>query len=95
MEQDQTWAKILLHKYFLGIPQVDIPRYPLVGKGSVIWGTLKKGAALVKDCLFWICKTGFEAQFWLDAWDGSPPIVSQFPNLCPFVKDSSRLVGTR
>ncbi|XP_059068255.1 uncharacterized protein LOC131858823 [Cryptomeria japonica] len=26
----------------------DVPSYPLVGKGSVIWGTLKKGVALIK-----------------------------------------------
>ena len=47
----------------------------------MIWDTLKKGAMLIKDGLFWICKRGSEAQFWSDSCDGFPPIISQFPNL--------------
>ena len=81
VEQDRVWTRILSHKYFFGIPQNDIPRYSLVGKGSMIWNTLKKGAALIKGGLFWICKSGIEAQFWHDSWDGYPPIVSQYPHL--------------
>lgn len=81
VEQDHLWARILSHNYFPGIPQCDIPRYSLRGKGSVIWGTLKKGADLIKDGLFWICKRGTEALFWSDSWDGFPTILSQFPNL--------------
>ena len=72
---------ILSQKYLSRIPHLDISRYPLGGKGSVIWDTLKKGAKLIKDGLFWICKSGAEAQFWLNSWDGYPPIISQFPNL--------------
>ena len=64
VEQDRVWTRILSHKYFFGIPQNDIPRYSLAGKGSMIWNTLKKGAALIKGGLFWICKSGIEAQFW-------------------------------
>lgn len=48
MEQDQSWAKILSYKYMQGIPKEEIPRFPLVGKGSLIWCTLKKGAAQIK-----------------------------------------------
>ena len=81
MEQDQVWARILNQKYFPGIPQKDIPRYSLNGKGLVIWSTLKKGAELIKRGLFWICKGGSEAHFWYDAWDGHPPIVVQYPHL--------------
>ncbi|XP_059064039.1 uncharacterized protein LOC131856346 [Cryptomeria japonica] len=33
-EQDKSWAKILSQKYFQGIPQLEMPRYPLLGKGS-------------------------------------------------------------
>ena len=47
----------------------------------MIWDTLKKGAKLIKDGLFWICRRGAKAQFWSDSWDGYPPITSQFPNL--------------
>ena len=54
---------ILSQKYLLGILPLDISRYPLGGKGSVIWHTLKKGAKLIKDGLFWICNNGEEAQF--------------------------------
>lgn len=81
VEQDQLWARILLHKYLHGIPKEEAPQYPLVGSGSVIWGTLKKGATLIKEGLFWICKKGIEALFWSDSWDGFLPIVSQFPSL--------------
>ena len=81
MEQDRVWARILTQKYFLGIPQKDIPQYSVSGKGSMIWNTLKKGAALIKGGLFWICKNGSEANFWHDAWDGFPPIVEQHPHL--------------
>ena len=45
------------------------------------WSTLKKGAALIKGGLHWICKSGSEAQFWHDAWDGYPPLVVQYPHL--------------
>ncbi|XP_059066340.1 uncharacterized protein LOC131061549 [Cryptomeria japonica] len=81
VEQDRVWARILSHKYFFGIPQRDIPRYSLAGKGSTIWNTLKKGAVLIKGGFFWICKSGTKAQFWHDSWDGYPPIVSQYPHL--------------
>ena len=47
----------------------------------MIWNTLKKGAALIKGGLFWICKGGTVAQFWYDAWDGYPPMVTQYPHL--------------
>lgn len=80
-EQDKSWAIILSQKYLPGIPPLDISRYPPGGKGSVIWDTLKKGAKLIKDGLFWICNNGEEAQFWSDSWDGYPPIIFQFPNL--------------
>ena len=47
----------------------------------MIGDTLKIGAKLIKEGLFWICKRGAVAQFWSDSWDGFPPIISQFPNL--------------
>ena len=50
--QDQDWAKILVHKYFPGADYLDIPRLTLVGKGSCIWETLKKGTQLIKGVLF-------------------------------------------
>jgi len=50
--QDQDWAKILVHKYFLGADYLDIPRLMVVGKGSCIWETLKKGNQLSKGGLF-------------------------------------------
>lgn len=31
---------VLSQKYLLGISHLDISRYPLGGKGSVIWDTL-------------------------------------------------------
>jgi hypothetical protein len=83
VEQDQLWARIISHKYFLRVPQSDLPRYVLVGKGSAIWKTLKRGARLIKDGLFWICRQGSEALFWSDSWDGFPPLISEFPNLIP------------
>ena len=76
IEQDKVWAMVLSQKYLPGIPHLDISRYPLGGKGSVIWDTLKKGAKLIKDGLFWICKSGPEAQFWSGSWDGYPTIIS-------------------
>lgn len=42
--QNQDWAKILAHKYFLSVDYVDVPWLTLAGKGSCIWDTLKKGA---------------------------------------------------
>ena len=72
---------ILSQKYLSGFPHSDISKYPIGGKGSMIWDTLKKGVKLIKDGLFWICKGGMEAQFWSDSWDGYPAILSQFPNL--------------
>ena len=72
---------VLSQKYLPGVPYSDISRYPLEGKGSVIWDTLKKGAKLIKEGLFWIYKSGAEAQFWSDSWDGYPSILSQFTNL--------------
>jgi hypothetical protein len=57
-EQDKSWAKIISHKYLPEISPIDISRYPLVGKGSSLWDTLKKGAMLIKDGLFWIYKRG-------------------------------------
>lgn len=47
----------------------------------MIWGTLKKGVALIKEGLFWICYKGEEAMFWSDSWDGYTPILRQYPNL--------------
>lgn len=54
-----------------------------MGKGSYIWDTLKKGAQLVKEGLFWICNRGSNTLFWQDSWDGHPPILSIFPWLLP------------
>ncbi|XP_059077196.1 uncharacterized protein LOC131876295 [Cryptomeria japonica] len=81
--QDQDWAKILAHKYLPGVDCLDVPRLHLLGKGSCIWDTLKKGAQLIKEGLFWICNRGSEALFWQDSWDGHPPILSSFPQLQP------------
>lgn len=81
VEWDQVWARILAHKYLPGVSKEDIPRYPMIGKGSMIWNTLRKGASLVKEGLLWICKRGKEALFLSDSWDGFPSIISQYPNL--------------
>lgn len=62
--QDQDWAKILTHKYLPGANDHEVPHLSLVGRGSCIWDTLKKGAQLIKDGLFWICNRGSEALFW-------------------------------
>ena len=83
MNQDQDWAKILSHKYFPGADFSELPRLPLGGKGSCIWDTLKKGAQLVKEGLFWIFNRGSDTLFWQDSWDGHPPILSSFPQLLP------------
>ena len=83
INQDQDWAKILSHKYFCGVDFSELPRLPLGGKGSCIWDTLKKGAQLVKEGLFWICNRGSDTLFWQDSWDGHPPILSSFPQLLP------------
>ena len=83
INQDQDWAKILSHKYFPGADFSELPRLPLGGKGSCIWDTLKKGAQLVKEGLFWICNRGSDTLFWQDSWDGHPPILSSFPQLLP------------
>ena len=42
----------------------------------MIWNMLKFGAQLVKDGLFWIFHSGSQALFWLDSWDGHPPILT-------------------
>ena len=47
----------------------------------MIWNTLKFGAQLVKDGLFWICHSGSQALFWLDSWDGHPSILTIHPQL--------------
>ena len=65
--QDQDWAKILAHKYFPGVELQDIPRLELDGKGSFIWDTLKRGAPLIKEGLFWICNEGSSVLFWQDS----------------------------
>lgn len=39
--QDQSWAKILKAKYLRGAMARDIPHYPLEGKESMIWDTLR------------------------------------------------------
>ena len=41
----------------------DIPRLALEGKGSFIWDTLKRGAPLIKEGLFWICNEGSNVLF--------------------------------
>lgn len=61
----------------------------------MIWGTLKKGDALIKDGLFWICKSGLEAHFWSYSWDGFPPLVSQFPNMLPLCQRFIEAGGDR
>lgn len=81
LEHDQLWANIFSHMHLREIMKEEISRYPLVQKGSVIWNTLKKGVALIKDGLFWICERGEEALFWLDSLDGFHPITSQYLNL--------------
>ena len=50
--QHQLWARILTHKYFPNIDVVEVHRFPLERRGSMIWNTLKFGAQLVKDGLF-------------------------------------------
>ena len=47
----------------------------------MIWNTLNFGAQLVKHGLFWICHSGSQALFWLDSWDGHPPILTTHPQL--------------
>ena len=47
----------------------------------MIWNTLKFGAQLVKDGLFWICHSGSQALFWLDSWYGHPLILTTHPQL--------------
>lgn len=81
--QDQEWAKILTLKYFPSADCSEVPHLPLVGKGSCIWDTLKRGGQLVKEGLFWICNKGSDTLFWQDSWDGHPPILSSFPQLLP------------
>ncbi|XP_057871389.2 uncharacterized protein LOC131077832 [Cryptomeria japonica] len=81
--QDQEWAKILSFKYVPGVESQEVPWIALLGKGSCIWDILKKGAQLVRNGLFWICNNGSDALFWLDSWDGHPPILSSFPQLLP------------
>lgn len=81
VEQDHGWAKLLAYKYMQRIPIQEVPRYPFEGKGSMIWYTLKKGASLIKEGLFWIYGRGEEVLFWNDSWDGYPPILVQFLNL--------------
>jgi hypothetical protein len=61
--QHVDWAKILTHKYFPGKNGSDVPCLALLGKGSCVWNTLKKGAQLIKEGLFWICNGGSNALF--------------------------------
>ena len=65
MVQQSTpdWAKILTHKYFPSASSSDVPRLALMGKGSCVWNTLKKGAQLIKEGRFWICNGGLDALF--------------------------------
>ena len=72
----------------------DIPRLALEGKGSFIWDTLKIGAPLIKEGLFWICNEGSNVLFWQDSWDGHPPILSSYPHLL-CVKKFQLLDGLR
>ena len=81
--QDQEWAMIITDKYLPGAVFSEVPRLSLVGKGSCIWNTLKRGAQIVKEGLFWICNNGSDTLFWQDSWDGFPPILSSFPQLIP------------
>ena len=69
--------------YFLGAGSSDVPRLALMGKGSCVWNTLKKGTQLIKEGLFWICNGGLDALFWQDSWDGHPPMISSFPQNQP------------
>ena len=93
--QDRDWAKILAHKYFPGVELQDIPRLELDGKGSFIWDTLKRGAPLIKEGLFWICNEGSSVLFWQDSWDGHPPILSSFPHLEPLCQVFSAIGWTK
>lgn len=61
--QHQLWARILNHKYLRGVASFEVPRYPLEGSGSMIWLTLKVGAQLIKDALFWIYHSGSQTLF--------------------------------
>lgn len=47
----------------------------------MIWHTLKIGVELIKSGLFWIYNKGSKALFWLDSWDGNPPILSMYLHL--------------
>ena len=42
--QHSDWAKILTHKYFPSASSSDVPCLALMGKGSCVWNTLKKGS---------------------------------------------------
>ena len=79
--QHQLSTRILTHKYFPYIDVVEVHCFPLEGRGSMIWYTLKFGAQLAKDGLFWICHSKSQALFWLDSWDGHPPILTTHPQL--------------
>lgn len=60
-----------------------MPHLSLVGMGSCIWDTLKKGTQLIKDGVSWICNKVSEALFRQDSWDGHPPILSTYLQLQP------------
>lgn len=79
--QHQLWARILTQKYLGSIDSWNVPHCQLEGRGSVICHTLKVGAQLIKRGNFWICNKGSETLFWLDSWDGNPPILSMYPHL--------------
>lgn len=81
--QHLDWARILTHKYLPGVDSSDVPQMVLAGKGSCVWNTLKRGAQLIKEGLFWICNSGADALFWQDSWDGHPPLITSFPQLQP------------
>ncbi|XP_057831111.2 uncharacterized protein LOC131041899 [Cryptomeria japonica] len=79
--KNQLWVRILTHKYLPNVNVFDVSCFPVEGRGSMICNTLKLGAQLVKNGLFWICHTGSQDPFWLDSWDGHPPILSTHPHL--------------
>ena len=59
----------------------EVHCFPLEGRGSMIWNTLKFGAQLVKDGLFRTCHSKSKALFWLNSWEGYPPILTTHPQL--------------
>lgn len=70
-----------MHKYLPGVDFSDVARYSLESSESMVWKTLKTSAQLVKRGLFCICNKGSKALFWVDSWDGHPPLLSMYPHL--------------